>query len=62
MEGTIFHMPDSPDSDFLTFRTDDAVRFACPDAEDNLLLLPNFPFFGSEVRASCWKGMIYGYF
>ncbi|XP_023721167.2 uncharacterized protein LOC111871958 [Cryptotermes secundus] len=54
-----FHMPSNPGSDSLTFGSGDAVRFACPDANKNLLLIPNSPLTVYEVIAFCIKGSIF---
>jgi hypothetical protein len=54
-----FHTPSDPGSDSLTFGSGDAVRLACPDANNNLLLIPNSPLTVYEVIAFCIKGEVY---
>jgi hypothetical protein len=53
-------MPSDPGSDFLTFSSGDAVRLACPDADTNMLAIPNSPLMVYEVIAFCIRGKIYG--
>jgi hypothetical protein len=51
-----FRMPNDPGSDSLTFSSGDAVRLPCPDADDNLLTIPNSPLMVYEVVAFCITG------
>jgi hypothetical protein len=51
-----FHVPSDTGSDSLTFSSGDAVRLACPDANSNLLVIPNSPLTVYEVIAFCIKG------
>jgi hypothetical protein len=51
-----FHTPSDPGSDSLTFSSGEAVRLACPDANNNWLLIPNSPLTVYEVIAFCIKG------
>jgi len=52
-------MPVDPGFDSLTFSSGDAVRLACPDADDNLLAIPNSPLTVYEVVAFCMRGKTY---
>lgn len=52
-------MPSDQGSDFLTFSSGDAVRLACPDADNNLLAIPNSPLMVYEVVAFCIRGKTY---
>jgi hypothetical protein len=54
-----FRMPIDPASDSLTFSSGDAVRLACPDADNNLLAIPNSPLMVYEVIAFCIRGKTY---
>jgi hypothetical protein len=54
-------MPSDPSSLSLTFSSGDAVRLACPDADNNLLAIPNSPLMVYEVIAFCIRGKTYGY-
>lgn len=54
-----FRMPSDPGSDSLTFSSGDAVRLACPDADNNLLAIPNSPLMVYEVVAFCIRGKFY---
>jgi hypothetical protein len=54
-----FCMPSDPGSDSLTFSSGDAVRLACPDADNNLLAIPNSPLMVYEVVAFCIRGKSY---
>jgi hypothetical protein len=51
-------MPDDLESDSLIFGSGDAVRLACPDADNNLLVIPNSPLVVYEVIAFCIKGEV----
>jgi hypothetical protein len=50
-------MPSDPASDSLTFSSGDAVRISCPDADNNLLVIPNSPLMVYEVV--CIRGRNY---
>jgi hypothetical protein len=52
-------MPSTPGSDLLTFRTVEAVSFACPDVNNNMFVIQNAPFVEREVRTVYKKGKIY---
>jgi len=56
---TSLKMPSTPGSDLLTFRTGEAVNFACPDANDNMFVTQNTPLMKRELTAVCKKGKIY---
>ncbi|XP_069688118.1 uncharacterized protein [Periplaneta americana] len=51
-----FYMPKNPASGSLSFRSGQSVRFACPDADNNLLLIPKSTFRVYDVIAQCRKG------
>jgi hypothetical protein len=52
-------MPTDPGSDSLTFSSGDAIRLACPDADNNSLVIPNSPLMVYEVVAFCIMGKTY---
>jgi hypothetical protein len=54
-----FRMPSDQGSDSLTISSGDAVRLACPDADNNLLVIPNSPLMVYEVIAFCIRGKTY---
>jgi hypothetical protein len=56
-----FRMPSDPGSDSLTFSSGDAVRLACPDADINLLVIPNSPLMVYEVVAFCIRGKTHSF-
>ena len=55
---TSLNIPSTPGSDLLTFRTGEAVSFACPDV-NNMFVIQNTPLMEREVTAVCKKGKIY---
>ena len=56
---TSLNMPSTLGSDLLTFRTGEAVSFACPDVNGNMFVIQNTPFMEREVTAVCKKGKIF---